>query len=190
MIASELKQLSDWLMNGAPGMAGSPRLLAEICERLTHAGVPLWRTGVFVRTLHPDVYGHNFVWRPGVEVEVGSVDFGILESAGFQTSPLITVFQQGIEVRARADDPQSSRFPIIADLRAEGVTDYVALPLTFTNGLVNASSWSTKQPGGFTEEQLAALRMIVTPVARLIEIISLRRMASMLLDTYVGNRAG
>src|SRR5205085_2000593 len=57
-------------------------------------------------------------------------------------------------------------------------------------GLVNASSWSTKQPGGFTAEQLAALRMIVTPVARLIEIISLRRMASMLLDTYVGNRAG
>ena len=100
------------------------------------------------------------------------------------------MFQQGIEVRARADDPASSRFPIIADLRAEGVTDYIALPLIFTDGLVNASSWTTKQAGGFTEEQLAALRRIVTPLARLIEIINLRRLASMLLDTYVGNRAG
>ena len=32
--------------------------------------------------------------------------------------------------------------------------------------------------------------MIVTPLARVIEIINLRRLASVLLDTYVGNRAG
>ena len=190
MNASELQKLSDWLMDGARSAAGSPRLLAEIGERLIKAGLPLWRTGVFVRTLHPDVYGRNFVWRPGAEVEVGAIDFGILQSPGFHASPLIAVFQQGIEVRARADDPASSRFPIIADLRAEGVTDYIALPLTFTDGLVNASSWTTKQAGGFTEEQLAALRTIVTPLARLVEIINLRRLASMLLDTYVGNRAG
>jgi adenylate cyclase len=190
MDASELQKLSDWLMDGARSAAGSPHLLAQIGERLIEAGLPLWRTGVFVRTLHPDVYGRNFVWRPGGEVEVGAIDFGVLQSPGFHASPLITVFQQGIEVRARADDPASSRFPIIADLRAEGVTDYIALPLIFTDGLVNASSWTTKQAGGFTEEQLAALRMIVTPLARLIEIINLRRLASVLLDTYVGNRAG
>ena len=190
MNASELQKLSDWLMKGAPSAAGSLHLLAEIGERLIVAGLPLWRTGIFVRTLHPDVYGRNFVWRPGAEVEVGSVDFGILQSPDFRASPLIAVFQQGIEVRARADDPASSRFPIIADLRDEGVTDYIALPLIFTDGLVNASSWTTKQAGGFTEEQLAALRMIVTPLARLVEILSLRRTASVLLDTYVGNRAG
>jgi len=190
MNASELQKLSDWLMDGARSAAGSPRLLAEIGERLIEAGLPLWRTGVFVRTLHPDVYGRNFVWRPGAEVEVSSVDFGILQSPDFRASPLVAVFRQGIEVRARADDPASSRFPIIADLRAEGVTDYIALPLIFTDGLVNASSWTTKQAGGFSEDQLAALRMIVTPLARLIEIINLRRLASVLLDTYVGNRAG
>ena len=50
---------------------------------------------------------------------------------------------------------------------------------------MNASSWTTKQPGGFTEEQLAALRRVVTPLARVIEIISLTRTAASLLDTYV-----
>ena len=76
------------------------------------------------------------------------------------------------------------------DLRAEGVTDYVALPLPFVDGTQNASTWTTKQPGGFTDEQLAALRQIVRPMARVIEIISLNRKASSLLDIYVGNRAG
>jgi len=100
------------------------------------------------------------------------------------------VFQQGLEVRARTDDPLNSRFPIIDELRAEGVTDYVALPLPFIDGTVNASSWTTKQPGGFTDEQLAALRSLVKPLVRVVEIISLNRLAASLLDTYVGNRAG
>ena len=34
------------------------------------------------------------------------------------------------------------------------------------------------------------LRSLVRPLARVIEIVSLRRTASLLLDTYVGNRAG
>jgi adenylate cyclase len=190
MNASELQQLTNWLIDGARSAVNSPRLMAEICERLVEAGLPLWRVGIFVRTLHPDIYGRNFVWRPGAEVEFGTVDFKILDSPDFHSSPLIHVFQEGMEVRARVDDPQSKRFPIIEDLRAEGATDYIALPLSFTDGVVNASSWTTKQPGGFTDDQLAALRQIATPLARVIEIISLRRMATSLLDTYVGNRAG
>ena len=75
-------------------------------------------------------------------------------------------------------------------MRAEGVTDYIALPLLFTDGSIHASSWTTKQPGGFSDDQLTALRTLMPPLARLIEIISLRRTASILLDTYVGNRAG
>ena len=43
----------------------------------------------------------------------------------------------------------------------------------------------TLQPGG---EQL--VRSLIPPLARVIEIVSLRRTASLLLDTYVGNRAG
>jgi adenylate cyclase len=190
MNAAELQELTDWLIDGARSSANSPRLLAEVCERLVQTGLPLWRVGIFVRTLHPDIYGRNFIWRPGAEVEVGTVDYKITESADFHASPLKIVFQEGKEVRARVDDPASGRFPIVVDLRAEGGTDYLAMPLSFTDGVVNASSWTTKQPGGFTDDQLAALRKIATPLARVIEIVSLRRMASSLLDTYVGNRAG
>ncbi len=190
MNASELQKLTDWLIDGGRSAASPTNFMAETCERMVAAGLPLWRVGVFVRTLHPDIYGRNFIWKPGSEVELGTVDYKILESPDFHTSPLIIVFQQGLEVRARVDDPASKRFPIIEELRAEGVTDYIAMPLPFINGTVNASSWTTKQPGGFTDEQLAALRRVVTPLARVIEILSLTRTAASLLDTYVGNRAG
>jgi adenylate cyclase len=190
MNVAELQKITDWLIDGARSAASPTDMMAETCERLVQAGLPLWRVGVFVRTLHPDIYGRNFIWRPGAEVEVGTVDFDILNAPEFKASALSIVFTQGIEVRARIDDPESKRFPIIEDMRAEGVTDYVALPLRFVEGSINASSWTTKQPGGFSDEQLNALRRIVTPLARLIEIISLHRTAVLLLDTYVGNRAG
>src|SRR5882757_2406696 len=190
MNTAELQNLIDWLIDGARTAMNPSLMMSETCERMVAAGLPLWRVGVFVRTLHPDIYGRNFVWKPGAEVEIGSVDFKILESPDFISSPLIIVFQQGLEVRARTSDPSSNRFPIVEELRADGVTDYIALPLPFIDGTVNASSWTTRQPGGFTEEQLVALRKIVKPLARVIEIISLGRTAASLLDTYVGNRAG
>jgi adenylate cyclase len=188
MNAPELQKLTDWLIDGA--RSAGPLLMAQTCERLVQAGLPLWRVGVFVRTLHPDIFGRNFIWRPGAEVIVGTVDFDIQNSPEFVNSPLAIVFREGREVRHRLDDPEGRRFPVFDDMRAEGVTDYIALPLLFIDGTINASSWTTRQPGGFSDEQLAALRAVVRPLVRVIEILSLRRTASSLLDTYVGNRAG
>jgi adenylate cyclase len=190
MNASDIQKIVTWLIDGARSAASPSDMMAETCNRLVEAGLPLSRVGVFVRTLHPDIFGRNFVWKPGAEVEVGTVDFHILDSPGFQQSPLNIVFQQGIEVRGRIDDPDSKRFPFLDEMRAEGATDYIALPLHFIDGSIHASSWTTKRPGGFSEDDIDSLRAVVTPLARIIEIISLTRTATMLLDTYVGNRAG
>ena len=98
--------------------------------------------------------------------------------------------REGREIRARVNDPDSHRWPIVEDLRAEGVTDYIALPIKFIDGSAHTTSWTTKQEGGFTDEQVAALRSIIAPLSRLVEVVGLRRVATTLLDTYVGNRAG
>jgi adenylate cyclase len=190
MNAFDLQKVTDWLIDGARSATKPAQMMAETCERLVQAGLPLWRVGVFIRTLHPDILGRNFIWRPGAEVEVGTVDFDVLDSPQFRNSPLAIVFRKGIEVRGRLDEPETKRFPILDDMRAEGVTDYIALPLLFIDGSIHASSWTTKRPGGFSDEQLNALRTLMPPLARVIEIISLHRTASILLDTYVGNRAG
>jgi adenylate cyclase len=190
MNALDLQKLTDWLIDGARSAPSPPQMMAEACERLVAAGLPLWRVGIFVRTLHPDIIGRNFVWRPGAEVVVGSANYDMLDSPEFRSSPLAIVFGEGREVRSLIDGPDSKRFPFFDDMRAEGVTDYIALPLRNIDGSVHASSWTTKQPGGFTDEQLNALRSLMSPLARLIEVTRLRFTASILLDTYVGNRAG
>ena len=190
MNASELQKLKDWLIDGARSAPGPTRMMSETCERLVRAGLPLWRVGVFVRTLHPDIVGRNFIWRPGAEVVTGTANFETLESPEYRASPLAIVLGEGREIRSLIDGPESKRFPFFDDMRAEGVTDYIALPMMDSDGSVHASSWTTKQPGGFTDEQLNGLRSLIPPLARLIEVTRLQRTAMVLLDTYVGNRAG
>src|SRR6202789_4029668 len=190
MDAPALQKLIAWLIDGARSAPVPAQMMAETCERLVAAGLPLARGGVFVRTLHPDIVGRNFVWRLGGEVVVGSANYEMLDSEEFRSSPLAIVFGEGREVRSLIDGPDAQHFPLFDDLRAEGITDYIALPLLNVDGSVHASSWTTKQPGGFTDVQLKALRGLIPPLSRLIEVTRLRFMSSILLDTYVGNRAG
>jgi adenylate cyclase len=190
MDASRLQDTIDWLTDVARSAPLPTELLAQSCERLVGAGLPLWRVAAFVRTLHPDMYGRSFVWRPGADVVVNSADFDIEESAEFKQSPLSIVYRSGKELRYRMEEPESRRFSFFDDMRNEGVTDYIILPLLFTDGSIHPSSWATKHPDGFTDEQLAGLRRVGRPFARLAEIFALRRTATTLLDTYVGNRAG
>jgi adenylate cyclase len=89
---------------------------------------------------------------------------------------------------AEADDVEE--FPIYRELRAEGATDYLAAPLIFTDGAVHVATWSTQQPGGFADAQIAGIETIVRPLARVAEVRALRRTAANLLDTYVGHNAG
>ncbi|MBR0827278.1 adenylate/guanylate cyclase domain-containing protein [Bradyrhizobium manausense] len=191
MNAVELNAITDWLIDGARSAASPSLMMAESCERMVAAGLPLWRVGVFIRTLHPEIFGRNFIWKQGAaEVEVGTVDFEIQETPGFKRSPLSLVFSEGLEVRGDPNGPEAERFPFLVDLRNEGATDYLALPLHFLDNTFHAMTLTTRQPGGFTDEQVAVLRSMAKPLTRITEIITLRRTASMLLDTYVGNRAG
>jgi adenylate cyclase len=183
----ELDKLVKWLAESVPVPT---QVLTETCERLTAAGVPLWRVGIFVKTLHPDAYGRSFVWRPGADVVINTASFDLPESPQFTQSPLAILYASGHEVRYRLDDPASQRFPFFDDMRKEDVTDYIAIPMTFTDGSTHATSWTTKAPGGFTEENLSGLRAVIPHFARLAEIFAMRRTAAALLDTYVGNRAG
>ena len=190
MDLAKLQDLIDWLIDGARSAKGRNGPFQEFCERLLPAGLPVARVALFIRTLHPDVYGRSFIWRPGGEVAVGAADIDIEKSPEFATSPIAAVYRSRRELRCRLDDPASRRFPYLDELRGEGVTDYVALPLHFTDGSVHIVTFTTKHQCGFTGDHLEALRRVAAPMARIVEIIMLRRTAATLLDTYVGNSAG
>ena len=181
----------DWLIDGARSAAQPHQVLTQLCERLVACGIPLWRVAVFVRTLHPNVMGRRFVWRPGAEVEAAEAPYELLETSDFLDSTIARVYLTETPIRRRLADPDCPLdFPILAELRAEGVTDYFASPLIFTDGTIHVVTCTTREPGGFTDEQIAGIEAIITPLARVAEVLVLRRMASTLLDTYVGHDAG
>jgi len=182
----------EWLVDGARPAAPSEALLAQLCRRLVAVGVPLLRVAVFVRTLHPNIIARRFVWREGETVAaIGAAGLDVAMSDAYRDSPINYVYSHGVAVRRRLADPDCPLdFPLLAELREEGVTDYLILPLAFSNGEVHAASWTTRQAGGFTAAQLAILYRIQAPFARITEIRALRRTAASLLNTYVGAGAG
>ena len=191
MPTSDVKAVVEWLIDGARSAPQPQQVLTQLSERLVACGIPLWRVAVFVRTLHPNVMGRRFTWRPDTEVELTEAPFELLETEYFRDSPIARVYQTGVTIRRKLADPDCPEdFPVLADLRAEEVTDYLAAPLVFTDGAIHAVTCTTRQPGGFTDEEIAAIEAVITPLARVAEIRSLRRMASTLLDTYVGHDAG
>jgi adenylate cyclase len=191
MASSNIRSIVDWLVDGARSTMQAHQVLAELCDRLIGCGIPLWRVAVFVRTLHPHIMGRRFIWRPGVEVEVREAPFDLLETAEFRGSPVAKVYASGVPIRRRlADADCPIDFPMLRELRDEGVSDYLASPLLFTDGEVHLATWTTRQAGGFTEAQINGIESIVAPLARVAEVRALRRTASNLLDTYVGNNAG
>jgi adenylate cyclase len=183
--------VAEWLIDGARSAPEPPQVLAQCSERLLGCGIPLWRVAVFVRTLHPDIPGRAFVWRSGEEVQVRAADFELFESEEFRNSPVVAVYKRGVAIRRRLADPACPiDFAVLSDLLAEGATDYLASPLFFTNGATQVATFTTRQPGGFTDAQIAGLEAILAPLARVAEVRALRREATTLLDTYVGHHAG
>ena len=160
----EIDAIVAWLIDGAPGCDGGQQLVAQLCERLVAAGLPLAHLRLSIQMLHPDVAGVTTRWRPDEKIQSN-----------------IASFASDLDGRSAAR-PTNAILP--------DATDDVVLPLTFANGGVHSSAWATTRPDGFTEPELAALRRLASPLARVIEIMALRRMAATLLDTYVGNRAG
>jgi len=191
MPTRQIRAVVDWLIDGARSAPQPQQVLAELCDRLVASGIPLWRVAVFVRTLHPNVMGRRFIWRPGAEVETSEAPFELLETAEFRDNPIARVYETSRAIRRKLTDPgYVVDFPVLAELRAQGVTDYLASPLFFTDGAIHVVTCTTQQPGGFTEAQIAGIEAIITPLARVAEIRALRRTASIVLDTYVGHDAG
>jgi adenylate cyclase len=187
----KIRAIADWLTDGARSAVQPQEVLAQLSDRLVACGIPLWRVAVFVRTLHPQVMGRRFIWHPGSEVQASEAPYELLETAEFRDSPIARVYETGRPIRRRLADPEVALdFPVLADLRAQGVTDYLAAPLLFTDGAIHVVTCTTREPGGFTDAQIAGIEAIITPLARVAEIRALRRTASVLLDTYVGHDAG
>jgi adenylate cyclase len=184
----------DWLVTEASALPFVDDILAEVCNRLVDEGVPLRRVTLHLRTLHPQFWGARMLWRTGLKVaELRFIGRDMAQDIRFLRSPVFELYEGAEGIRQRLDlgePPGGDVYGIYADLRAEGLTDYVGLPLVATDGRRHASSWATDRPGGFTTGHLVRINDLMPVFAMVVEIRMNRRMAKNLLNTYVGIRAG
>ncbi|HJV09993.1 MAG TPA: adenylate/guanylate cyclase domain-containing protein [Burkholderiales bacterium] len=182
----------DWLLGPrAPGRTPE-EAFGDLCRALRERGIATYRVGLFVRTLHPNVAGRAYFWREDRDqVEVESADHSWFATEDHLKSPIHAVWTMNAETRRRLADPACPMdYPVLADLRAEGATDYVAVPLRFLSGEIHVASFASRRPGGFSDAELAALRTVLPYFTRVVEIYGLMRKARNILDAYLGPNAG
>lgn len=183
----------DWLTNGTRDQRFVDNIFAEMCIRLREAGIPLKRSTLHIRIQHPQWLGARFMWSDGMrEAEIGRVDFDVMGRSEYIGSPANEVLNGAPEVRENLEqDPALGRKHALYDeMRAMGLTDYVAWPLYHTLGKRHLITFATDRRGGFDDAHLAALKKVLPVLALVSEIRVKNRLARTLLETYVGSHAG
>jgi adenylate cyclase len=182
----------EWLLAGASTSRTTRDLIRRLCARLTARGIPLLRATVFVRTLHPQTSGHVVVWwrQHPDPVEVMALR-GIENTETFRDSPLPAIFEGAAAIRRRLDIENAALdYPVLHELKEAGATDYVAMPLTFSDGQINFLTWTSDRPGGFSTEDLALLYQLLPAFALRVELLEREQMTRQLLEIYLGRNAG
>lgn len=184
--------LLDWLIQEAPSVTDSSQLTRALAEKMVAVGIPLMRLNLIIRTLHPQLLGVAYRWwRAKEDVSERLVPFSQLEQPEYLNSPLLPIFEGagGIRRRMEGVNPVLD-FPILEELYAEGATDYVAVPVIFSDGQINVLTIASDRRGGFSTAHLGHIYEILAILARLYEVHAMRRTAVTLLDTYLGSHAG
>jgi len=184
--------LVDWLVHDAWKAKSTVEQVEALATALRGAGFPLWSLRLFVRTLNPQLFARFYSWRrDGDEVVEREATHAGAQSEQFLDSPFALIIdgQGGVRRRLEGVNPRLD-FPILEDLIKEGATDYVAVPLKFSDGQINVLTLVSDEPGGFSTDQLGHLYEILPNLGRLLEAHAQRISSLTLLRTYLGQNAG
>lgn len=186
-------EVVDWLTNGTREQRFIDDIFAEMGVRLRQAGIPVKRATLHVQINHPQWLGAKMMWADGMrEAEITRADHAVRERAEYIGSPVSEIHDGAEELRENleADAATGRRHAIYDEMRAQGLTEYVAWPLYHTLGKRHVVTFATDRPGGFDDVHIAALKRVLPVLALVSEIRIKNRLARTLLETYVGTHAG
>ncbi len=186
---SEGSSVIRWLMTEGRHITDAKSFLECFAARLRDAGVDVSRITTGVPVLHPQLFSVSSLWERDKGVTERRYRVDPSQDAILANSPIRSAYDGNLyrsRLTAAAEQPE---FPILTELRSAGVTDYVVLPVPFSDGTNKALSLATTRVGGFSDDEIALFEAMTPAVAVNLEIQALRRMARTLLDTYVGRQA-
>jgi adenylate cyclase len=183
-------KLAEWLGDHGGRRYGLEEVTQHLGELAVADGIPVYRVGISLSDYHPEVIGRSYNWFADRGVEVQDRQYTPRRSDLYMRSPIRIIHEGADGLRRRLDTENATlEFPILAELRNEGVTDYAGMALKFTDGTRHFISWATTQAGGFTEEELRRLDDITPLVCLRLELEHSRRVTEQILVTYLGDDA-
>ena len=185
----------------ASGIADVPvaNLVETAMQRLVAAGVPLARMHVGFRILHPLFDGMSINWTDEAGVEVSYFENLDEDNSVYRLSPFYFMLSnQRTEFRARLDrDSCVESYPLLVELRDKGHIDYLALIVAFGGAPLHpeshdglGTSWATKDPNGFTEDHVCAMRQVLAPLALALRVVIKDQITRNALNTFHGPLVG
>jgi adenylate cyclase len=182
-----------WLTNETRDERFLDNIFGELCIRLQQAGIPVKRATLHVLIQHPQWLGARFVWADGMRgAAIARFDYDVRERSEYIGSPANEIHDGATEVRENLERAPSAgrQHAVYDEMRAKGLTDYVAWPFYHTLGKRHVVTFATDRPGGFDDAHIAGLKRLLPVLALVSEIRVKNRLARTLLETYVGSHAG
>lgn len=181
-----------WLLREGRIGAGWEGLTAALGDRLCAANAPIYRLRLSMRTLHPLVGAVSSTWQAGrASVPVVESPHGFERLPAAIGSPIRIVAETGRAFRRRLDGRLGADDPsILHELKAEGATDYLGLPLPYSTGGRAILLLTSNRPGGFSDADLDRFGIVAAALSPVVEVLSARQTALAVAQAYLGPRTG
>jgi adenylate cyclase len=172
--AAESRTVEDFILPAAHLLADSP--------------LKVERVFLSLQTLHPAFRARTYIWRRRTDgVEVTGWPHGLENRPGYYDSPDFHVHTTRKEFRV--PEPQAIVQPgcdPYQELKAEGYTDYLMVPLLFSDGTVNTLAIATRRPNGFPAAGLDRFRALADMFVIILERYAALETVASTLRTYLG----
>jgi adenylate cyclase len=180
------EELAAWLIGPARLTGDAVAVTSGLAERLTAMGVPLHRLRIAMRVDNPLLTAWGIIWAPEADAELFTISQALRDSPTYFGSPSQHVMETGTWFRRRLDQLESDDHTVLHELASAGFTDYVAVPVTFGNGIIQPAMFATRHHSGFAESHVALIQDLSVPLSAALEAIAMRRSTASLLATFLG----
>ena len=173
--------------------------LSAFAERIVAAGFPMKRVSMGMATLHPQFGALTYLWRPGAgRAENAPQQRAILLSDAFQRSPIKHLLETGGDrFHQRLDGGNPLPFPVLEEIRDEGMTDYAACLIRFGSASPGDGqlegvffSCATDVAEGLDPDQIEQVLQLLPYLALAVKARLTYDVAKTVAQTYLGEDAG
>jgi adenylate cyclase len=179
--------VSSYMLGEARLATDADVVIGRLADILRDAGIPVDRMASIVQLLNAEAMASARFWEYGKGARHAAIAISSASDNEYERSPAAEAHITGEWVIFRPADTPDERFGIVPDLRADGFTLYICAPLMMATGMRATFSFATKASDGFSDEDIALLRLVYPAISACQEILATNRVLHEVTRMYVGD---